>query len=912
MIEESNQEIEGKNKNISNRILINGIEILFPFEPYIIQKKYMEKVIELLNNKSTNEGYKGFAALESPTGTGKTLCLLCSVLAWFNKKKQENKFKGKIIYATRTHSQISQIISELKKTIYRPKIAILSSREFSCVNDNLKKNKDINQLNIICRKSRKKCQYKNDFDNELNLCSLENHFVDIEDLCKEGRMSYFCPYYHQINEAQNYAEIIFMTYNNLFNENIRNNLRINLNDNIIIIDEAHNIRKICENEKSLEISEGDFKEILDELGIILKNEDKLQDYLEQISNEDIKEEIKIVEKIKRKISEYIDENLYYNNGISISYKEFNELILSDLEEYEESIDSNNDELSNNIEISSQILYLEKNINILLNLKKCFENYKLKPSYIEIIIKLFNISGQLLHNPKNKDSYYFYLCKEQDPSSITNNYEQKLKIFCYNPELLFKEIIDNNPYALIMTSGSLKPFDILEKELGIQLDILLENEHIIKNDQFKFAIIDKVIHNGKSYDLNFDLYHRKNEKMIESLGEIISNFVKLNNKSGILVFFPSYKYLEDCNTIWKKCKINEKIEKYKTIILDSSNQKLLCKDIIKSENKNFILFSVHRGSLSEGIDFSDDNARMVICIGVPYANYSEDKIKKKKVFLNDREKDLGNKWYEADAMLNVNQSLGRVIRNKNDYGVMICIDERFNDPRIKSLFSDWIYKNKENRFLIDNDTYYEEINTFLEYCKNKYLNKNVLNNSNSHVCKNDLFYLGKENNNSLNSLFGKRKREKNEKEINEDETSFNLFINEEFEKEKEEKEGKEEKEEKEESKEKEKEKKEEIIEESSSYDENIDIELFESMFKDNNFDYKQFQMLQNNPNVLPKKNIEKCPVCLTKINQSTFLCFSIAECNHIICNICWNKILSKNKECPLCKKNINCSELRKII
>ena len=139
MCEESNQEIEGKNKNISNRILINGIEILFPFEPYIIQKKYMEKVIEFLNNKSTNEGYKGFAALESPTGTGKTLCLLCSVLAWFNKKKQENKFKGKIIYATRTHSQISQIISELKKTIYRPKIAILSSREFSCVNDNLKK-----------------------------------------------------------------------------------------------------------------------------------------------------------------------------------------------------------------------------------------------------------------------------------------------------------------------------------------------------------------------------------------------------------------------------------------------------------------------------------------------------------------------------------------------------------------------------------------------------------------------------------------------------------------------------------------------------------------------------------------------------------------------------------------------------
>ena len=29
----------------------------------------------------------------------------------------------------------------------------------------------------------------------------------------------------------------------------------------------------------------------------------------------------------------------------------------------------------------------------------------------------------------------------------------------------------------------------------------------------------------------------------------------------------------------------------------------------------ILFSVYRGSSSEGIDFSDDYARMVICIGI---------------------------------------------------------------------------------------------------------------------------------------------------------------------------------------------------------------------------------------------------------------------------------------------------------
>jgi regulator of telomere elongation helicase 1 len=70
---------------------INGIKVQFPFEPYELQQNYMSKVIEALEKEQN-------AVLESPTGklmnknifyqrlillgTGKTLCLLCSSLAW--------------------------------------------------------------------------------------------------------------------------------------------------------------------------------------------------------------------------------------------------------------------------------------------------------------------------------------------------------------------------------------------------------------------------------------------------------------------------------------------------------------------------------------------------------------------------------------------------------------------------------------------------------------------------------------------------------------------------------------------------------------------------------------------------------------------------------------------------------------
>lgn len=64
--------------------LIAGIPVHFPFEPYPVQRAYMEKVIQCLR-----DGTNG--VLESPTGTGKTLSLLCSSLAWIRTRQSEHQ-----------------------------------------------------------------------------------------------------------------------------------------------------------------------------------------------------------------------------------------------------------------------------------------------------------------------------------------------------------------------------------------------------------------------------------------------------------------------------------------------------------------------------------------------------------------------------------------------------------------------------------------------------------------------------------------------------------------------------------------------------------------------------------------------------------------------------------------------------
>ncbi|RLN05892.1 hypothetical protein BBJ28_00007593 [Nothophytophthora sp. Chile5] len=163
---------------------ICGIPVEFPFQPYDSQLIYMEKVILSLTSKQN-------AILESPTGTGKvrsieqllsskTLCLLCATLAWrrqFTKMLQRSKrvngingstaakrsatlaYEGydnvkeesespqvpRIIYSSRTHSQLKQVVQELKNTSYRPSVAVLGSREHLCVHDKVSQLKGTQQ-----------------------------------------------------------------------------------------------------------------------------------------------------------------------------------------------------------------------------------------------------------------------------------------------------------------------------------------------------------------------------------------------------------------------------------------------------------------------------------------------------------------------------------------------------------------------------------------------------------------------------------------------------------------------------------------------------------------------------------------------------------------------------------------------
>ena len=66
-----------------------------------------------------------------------------------------------IIYASRTHSQLSQVIGELRRTTYRPKIAVVGSRDQMCIHPNVKELSSSSAQSAVCnRLTRKKaCEF---------------------------------------------------------------------------------------------------------------------------------------------------------------------------------------------------------------------------------------------------------------------------------------------------------------------------------------------------------------------------------------------------------------------------------------------------------------------------------------------------------------------------------------------------------------------------------------------------------------------------------------------------------------------------------------------------------------------------------------------------------------------------------
>ena len=75
------------------------------------------------------------------------------------------------------------------------------------------------------------------------------------------------------------------------------------------------------------------------------------------------------------------------------------------------------------------------------------------------------------------------------------------------------------------------------------------------------------------------------------------------------------------------------------------------------------------SVTEGLDLKDDLARFAIFVKVPYPFLGDAWVK--------RRLELSDEWYQRQAMINIIQGGGRVVRTPDDWGNTYILDESFN-------------------------------------------------------------------------------------------------------------------------------------------------------------------------------------------------------------------------------------------
>jgi len=108
----------------------------------------------------------------------------------------------------------------------------------------------------------------------------------------------------------------------------------------------------------------------------------------------------------------------------------------------------------------------------------------------------------------------------------------------------------------------------------------------------------------------------------------------------------------------------------------------------------VFLAVYRGKVSEGIDFSNDNARAVLAVGIPYPSVKELQVSLKRKYQDEKsrvDKALvnGHVWYNLQAFRALNQALGRCIRHRTDYGAIILVDSRHRFQAHTRSLSKWM-------------------------------------------------------------------------------------------------------------------------------------------------------------------------------------------------------------------------------
>jgi chromosome transmission fidelity protein 1 len=252
---------------------------------------------------------------------------------------------------------------------------------------------------------------------------------------------------------------------------------------------------------------------------------------------------------------------------------------------------------------------------------------------------------------------------------------------------------------------MQPFDYVAHQL-------LKNDYEVAKSVRTFAcghvippenILPLALSKGPTgVEFDFTFKSRRCPKQLDELGYLIFNLCVLV-PAGVVVFFPSFDYEQFVVEYWISKGAYSRISSKKKIFReprasgDVDTVLGAFSRCVESQG-GALLLCVVGAKMSEGINFSDDMARCVVMVGLPYPDISDPELTQKMNYLDHQASALGGgthrtagrDYYENLCMRAVNQSIGRSIRHIGDYSALILADKRYvTNASVISKIPRWI-------------------------------------------------------------------------------------------------------------------------------------------------------------------------------------------------------------------------------
>lgn len=621
----------------------------------------------------------------------------------------EPETSPKIIYASRTHTQLTQFIAELKKTSFGKQVETvlmdkdekqpsrsvsLGSRKQMCINGSVQevgKRVGMEAMNERCveimktsASKKSKCDFlpPSDENGQAKILEYRDHAFgqvrDIEDLVELGEKMHICPYFGARASARQ-AQLVTLPYNLLLQANARASLNMSLKGSIVIIDEAHNLIDTILSVHTVTITSRQVKQAQIQIDHYLQrfsaklkgsNEVNLKKLLKLLDNlgQECGRQQQALEASKRSEEIVTGSSLVSQMGGNLD-----QVNLLELERW-----------LKDTQIARKVAgYAEKQATRADD----------APSQVgrsSAVSALHSIQAFLLSLANQSDDGRVLM--SLSPATAGEERLMTLKYQLLNPADVFRDIV-SEARSVILAGGTMEPIADFSTQLLPDLDsarlVHFACSHVIPAANLMAAVVGT---GPRGSQLEFKYDARNDTSLLDDLSNCIANYCSVI-PHGLVVFLPSYAFLDALTARWQASKALDRIASKKAVFyepkLATDVDSVLREYSSAASNAGAILFAVVGAKLSEGINFSDRLARAVIMVGMPFANSASPELAERMKYVRGLsqaspavKKDAGQELYVNLCMKAVNQSIGRAIRHQSDYAALILLDQRYGRKDIR--------------------------------------------------------------------------------------------------------------------------------------------------------------------------------------------------------------------------------------